>query len=1098
MSTLFNALDLPLAITHISKGVSLVNLQLAAEGNQEVLQSQPKLRTGTRKFGIELMKQAAISLTTCTSLVLFGNTEESSAKYEVTVADVEEMVEKVNNAIIAFTLTQRTEEQLVNKEAFQVFRSAINWSSMVSNLAPVYGKGDKQLDNAVKAIRLAANKLFTEEKVSKVFEVFNTLGLHRELEYFESSLKNCSRIIDLKGSMESCGISIYANSVGLQVGINNNRNKLLVTSDWFTPEMYAKVRRVRITNWNLDSSYVQKVAFILHSKVCLDGMSRDDIYMSLTFNSDLNKLVPEKCPTLKFNDSLVSKTGFIEPSKFKDGMFTYYPTNPVQYVGIAEQANGVFNSFVDAKKFAARQEKLNKYREDGYYITLNNVVFLKDAPEGMNDRFNTGCLYLSEQDLLKLGVCRMTSNIQNGMLKGATSLATLIDPVKGKDHTYLCSSSYKGGLVGIMNILGCSYNLEQEISVPDNIWEEITVDGVKTLAVTASIQVCITNPYTLHSYTLSKTELDEDLDIGELDIESVEKLTEEYEAEYKEGGSETPLAFEMLESALDRDLTIAQVIEEYKQYGLRSKKPLTSIVSSDLESVRNAYGKEEAEKMIKSLLVSNLNKASKKRRYAFDIINNQFDVVNTISMFDIVSKFQKLKELYSVAGTEFNSCNRNFLLLFVEALGANRTGRGWVKIEHEGQSVHLPIGNALYGDLMTTSHTLDKVVVTGILPAVLKEMNNLLNIAIKIKGDLPESIVNAFFSSLELEVQWSFINKDLGRMKTKGKYFVALPGHWLKNKHDVCLPGRDKYVPKKTKQKSVKGNIGKQPIIFHGSFCGCRVFKDLPFAISEELRQVLSCVVFVHPEYLLELQNDADGDLIRISFDSHILPFYDSKVLEQEAKNFFSAYIEKEKDFVVGNTQKMKKWSAKDLQISIADAVISKERVGSYTDRMHIIATHIDTLVPQLGEEQRRMIVRFYGILIQECAMNAIKHNSNGNGLTVADALAKNKLAEVDKKTDKMIGIGRAIKMVREFLDLNQFEFEGMNTDSAARLIVATTKVINEGYGENACEMHRRLFKERPKAGGEYIKFLGTNLEESSDSTYSVLYTELKNSLTAE
>lgn len=1091
MNTL-NPTALSQAITHLSKGVSFANLVLVSEGDIGVLQSHPRLRTAVRKYGEDIVHQASISLTQCTSLVVYSAENTTEVKYELTVEDVEEIVEKVNNKVIAFTLTQRTEEQLENKECFTTFRSAVNWSHMVSNLAPVYGKGDRQLDNTVKAVRLAANKLFNLEKVEKVRNVFSLLGLERELALFEDSLNNCSRIVNLKGSMESVGISIYANSVGVQAGLFNNRVKVLIPSSWFTREMFEKVRRVRITNLSLDQSYVEKVALILYSKICLDGMSRDDIYMSLTYKDDLGKLVAESCPSLNFNDNLVSKTGFIEPSKFKDGMFTYYPTVPVQYTGLAEQANGTFSSFVDAKKFAARQEKLNKYREDGYYVTINNVVFMKDAPEGMNDRFNTGCVYFAQNDILKFGVCRLTSNIQNGMIKGATSLATLIDPVKGIDHTFICGSSYKGGLVGIMNILGHSYDLQQDISVPDNIWEIVEVDGIEVQAVVASITVCITNPYTLHSYTMCKTDLDEDLDIGELDIEQVEKLAEEYENEGEEGIN---LAFEMLEAAIDRDIEISYVIEEYKQYGLRAKKPLTSVVSSDLEAIRNTYSKEEADLMIKSLLSSNLNKASKKRRYAFDIIDNTFEVVKTISMFEVVTKFQELKELYSVAGNEFNSCNRNFLLLFVEALGANVTGKGWIKIEHEGLSVHLPIGTNLYGDLLKTSHKLDKVVVTGMLPAVLKEINNLLNFATKMKGDLPYAVIESFFKSLELEVQWTFINKDLGRMKTKGKYFVALPGHWLKNKYDVCLPGRDIYVPKQAKNKYVKGNMGKQPIIFHGSFAGCRVFKDLPFGISDNLRQVLSCVVFVHPEYLLELQNDADGDLIRISFDSHILPFYDSGVLVQEARNFFGNYIKKEKDFLVNNNQGVKQWNARDLQLAIADAVISKERVGSYTDRMHIIATHIDTLVPQLNEEQRRMIVRFYGILIQECAMNAIKHNSNGDGLTVADSLAKNKLAEIDKKTEKNIGIPRAIIMVREFLDTNDFVFIDMNTDQAARLIVAATKVINEGYGSNSCEMHRRLFKERPKANGEYIRFLNTKLEESKDSTFSVLFSALKNSL---
>lgn len=1071
------------AIAHVSTSVSLVNLLAVAEGNVELLSTHPRLRTGVRLYGEEYVIQACISLTKPTDVAV------CEVKYEVSVVDIEELSEKVNSDIIQYTLTERTEEQKSNKEKYRIFRSIINWSYIVDAVEGMVGKGDKTALMAVLSIRNNFKKL-NKDTLKEVYYLVKEVSGERAAQMFADGINNLKKIVDLKGSMSAInGVSFSSNSAGITVGLEGNKVKILLTADWFEQAKQLVVRRVRVQGVpSIDGTYLIKCALIVHSGISLDGMTRDDIFLATAFNETGTKLVPESKPTLKMDPSIVSKTGFIEPSKFNDGMFTFYPETPVQYPGLAEQHNGVFHSIADAKKFAARQEKLNKEREDAFKVTLHNVVFLKDVPENMNDLFNTGCFYMAAQDLLKYGVCRIVSNIHNGMLKGATNLATLVDSKLGVTHSFICASSYKGGLVGVMNVKGYQYDLNSTIEAPEGIWDKLVVNGVELDAVVASIEVMITNPYSLHAYTLkSQVEVS---DIDSVDLETVEKLVEEYESE-----ADSALAFEMLETVISKDSTVAKVIEEYKQYGLKLKKPFTTVVSSDFEAVRNTYGKEEATKLIDGLLKSPLNKATKTRKYAFDIIKGEFNVVNEITFSELVFKFLELKEMYSVVGNQYNSCNRNFLLLLVDAIGANRKGQGWVKVTHEDMgenySVHLPIGTALYGDLLDTSETLDKVVVKKLLPALLTELEKVS----KFKN-IGNGVIEMFMKAMNLEVQWAFINKDFGRLKTPGKYFVALPGTWLENKFDVCLPGRDIYAPKKSDKKFVKANVGKQPIIFHGSFAGCRVFKDIPMfeSLHPELREVLSCAVFVHPEYLLELQNDADGDLVRISFENHVLPFYDSGVLEQEGKVFFQNYIAGEKDFAVGNTQGVKSFNAMDLQMAISDAVVSKERVGAYTDRMHVIATHIDSVVgDKISEEMRQAIVRFYGILIQECAMNAIKHNSNGDGLTVADSLSKFFLAQTDKKTGVNIGIPRAKKMVLEFLTEEEFDFGmfGYTLEEATGIIVAATKAINEQYDVQSAEMHRRLFKNRPYANGEYITFLGSELEGSEDSTFSVLYSAL-------
>lgn len=1073
------------AITHISTNVSFTNLVAVAEGNTDLLTTHPRLRTGVRAYGEEAIIAAAIELVRQAT-----TTEETEAvvKYELTVQDVEEITEEVNNRVINFTLTQRTEEQKKNKDLYRIFRSILNWSLIVKACENVYGKGDESVDMSIRAIRTAYTKL-SKATLAEVYALLRSVASQTTVDIFVNGVNYLKLLLNIKGSLSSVqGCNFYANSVGITV--KNGPNSVLVTADWFNPEVINKVRRVRIVGAKLDSTYVNKCMYLIKDGIVLDGMSTNDIYLALHMKEGKLEIIPTPTVNKDFPGLVdVQKTGFIEPGKFQDGMFTYYPTSPVQYLGLAEQKDGVFHSIADGKKFAARQEKLNKDRTDAVKVSIDNVVFLKDAPEGMENLFNTGCFYLATNYLMQYGVSRIVSNIQNGMLKGATNIAQLVDVVKGLDTSYICASSYKGGLAGVLNVKGYTYDLSQTITMPEGFeWETVLVNGKEAQAIVGTITVMITNPYTLHSYTTRQSSVG-DVDFDTVDLEAVESLSDSYEEEREQSA----VAEEMLNLSIATGGNIANIISEYKEkHGLRLKSPLTTVVSSDFEIVRNTYGPEEAKKLMQALLSHPLNKATNKRKYAFDIINNTYNVEHELELSTVVLKYLELKEEYSISGTNFNSCNRNFLLKLVEALGANLKGRGWIKIVHEDLAAYLPIGTALYGDLLKTSDKLDKVVTKKLLPRLLE----ILDFFSKQKT-MHYSVAKVQLSKLELAVQWEFINKDFGRLKTKGKYLVALPGAWLKNKYDVCMPGRDNYVPKKSKSKSVKANMTKQPALFDGSFAGCRVFKDLPFYISEELRTILSCVVFVHPDYLLELQNDADGDLVRITFDSHILPMYVSNVLKQEGKKFFSDYIEGENDFVVKDTQKVHAFTPLELQKAIQDSCVAKMRVGAYTDRMHVVATHIDTLVgDRINEEFRRAVVRLYGVMVQECAMNTIKHNSNEENITVADSLTKFFMFMANK-AGQNVGIGRAKRMVLEFLTERGYDFSefGLDLVSATNLVVACTKLINEGYSVNPAEMHRRLFKNMPTQEGEYLRFHNTQIQPSEDSTFSVLFSELLKSI---
>ena len=80
--------------------------------------------------------------------------------------------------------------------------------------------------------------------------------------------------------------------------------------------------------------------------------------------------------------------------------------------------DGLLHTFLDAKKLAARQEKLNG---DTAVARVKTRVFLVCESDVKSlPYFSTGCFYASHKLLHSVGSCRVTSDINNLLIKGVT------------------------------------------------------------------------------------------------------------------------------------------------------------------------------------------------------------------------------------------------------------------------------------------------------------------------------------------------------------------------------------------------------------------------------------------------------------------------------------------------------------------------------------------------------------------------------------------------------------------------------------------------------------------------------------------------------
>lgn len=845
-----------------------------------------------------------------------------------------------------------------------------------------------------------------------------------------------------------------------------------------------------------------KLALIQDASIVLDSlfMNPDYILCLEVYKNSLRPISHPMCVSSVREHvwaTFPTKPTFTEPSKANEG----YVGFDVDLKGMATlSADGsTFHSFLDAKKFVARQEKLNGNR---CVAMLQTKVFLVCESDVKSlPYFNTGCFYASHNLLMTGGVCRYTSDINNLLIKGVSHYAPWIIGEKGMNLSICASSSAKGGVAGLSAALGVPFNFEVMEEIPSFKEESITLlNGDTVKGVVVDVTLKITNAFTIENFW-RKSE--------ELEFSSLEEATAVQAAERVESllgfNKEVArsLSVEMLTEVANRKATIIDVLSDAEAEGKVVLKPaVTTYTQAEFENIALTYGDDVATQLLEAVLSNSFNSkvGVETKAAAMWMLGTANKKAKIMPIGNILAILDEAITEFGVMNSSkiVNSLNTQFIRTVVERLGLCSDDLGWVHIPE--MDVLIPTGKVLYKDLFKECND-TKLVFE--LPTILKYVISTCFYLVQslVKGDLNPYLVKVSGMKLHFMIQDGLMNKKAAKLKAHGRYFTLLPGFWLKNKYDVCLLSRDLYQPQFSHLKWTKVNMAKHPVLFLQAVAGFRCFNEIPgIEVSDEIRALYANTIFVHPDYLLELQNDTDGDLARVTFDSYWLPLYTGSVMESCAKVFHQSYIDGENDIGV-NLNKLPKhttFSHEELYQAIQQASEAKMNVALFTDNLHKLQAAYRSspvtanIVKAYGQEKGMKLVSdaiiVVATMIQTDAMNAIKHSG---GVTAGSALTSVNITSED-------GYAVAKEAMISYLDQHSITVEDKDVFAAVvcKLMLHTHHVGLNKRATLVNQYERLVFKDQPsevylevdpKSGETYIRTRKANLYgKFADGTWNV------------
>lgn len=780
------------------------------------------------------------------------------------------------------------------------------------------------------------------------------------------------------------------------------------------------------------NDFFLKLALIKASAVSLDSLLMNPNYiLCLSINKGCH-IKPISHPMT--NDSIrtivwdmFGKPTFTEPGKANVGYIGF----DVDLKGLAIESEFGFDSFLSAKKFVARQEKLNG---DTSIATVNTRVFLVNkSSAASNVYFNTGCIYASVDLLNKTGVCRFTSDFNNLLIKGASHYAPMILGPLGQTVTVLASSAAKGGLAGLLANKGMAIDFgsyDPDSEVPAFEVETLTLlNGDVVSGVYCDVTLKITNAYTIENYMRSR---------GEKEVESLEHATALDLADkvnnlvsYDRGASKA-LASALLTEVSDSGMDIMSILKaKVLDKEIRLKPAVTTYTQAEYENIAITYGDGVAEAIMATVMGNEFNRIPKLETVAAHayLKGTVKSSARVISVGKLLVALEGLVDEHGYDNQDklVNSLSVSFARDIVKHLGLKGNSIcsslvEWVHIPE--MDVVFPIGKLLYKDLFESENDFE---LSFQLPKILKYVLSTLLYLLQasVKGHLkPDLTLDSGFS-LQFMVQDGFLNKGVSKLKVHGRYFTLLPGFWLDNVYDICILDRDQYAPSSKDEEFIRVNMAKHPLLFLEAVAGFNCYKNLPKAlikamegVGKNFRKLFASVVFVHPDYLLQLQNDVDGDLARVDFGNYPLPLYRGLVMDSIARSFHQDYIDDENDLGFSLTKLPKKVSFDHIALydAIKEASVSKGNVALFTDNLHkvLAAYRTSPLLARVskayGKETGALLMQdvciLVATLIQTDAMNAIKHEGTltcGDSLTAMHICAEDGYAVARANTLKYI-----------------------------------------------------------------------------------------------
>lgn len=826
------------------------------------------------------------------------------------------------------------------------------------------------------------------------------------------------------------GKGYLTNGIAISVGTKSklatqwgvkNAVDVNITSENFDNEHLYAMTRIIFVKGNVVAKYKNAKAPTELDSVARDMSLFNVIYlinvlridMKTLLNSDSNTIIVEVSKDNKvkvssnpvkaiINGGLVNFFGPSNPDTLKKGIMKLNKS----YEGFGEyfvvEGQSYYKSFESVSKVVARTMKLEK-EDTKHHMLLEKVYVVTDTMgnERAIKALSTGTVHVPTKVLEKHGQVRAVSSADRGGFKCTLGPVAIMNKQWDKEGISVASfGSIKAKGYGIAKLLGISveeyHNEISKYTKVIKLWgKEIEVVEVH------NVVLDITAHYVINMF--EATNRDKLVMSLEEANANVLKRAEERASTIKEDSIFVDYVLSQRDIMFDGSL-MNTIYALLKSGDIKLKSKRVFVTPSEFDILATTHGSEKAQEWMNSLLAENMDN-SKKREEMFVAtrIATGTEYKDTKYVREVSAEyfFRELVIIMKENNIAPNSkvpsfASRNFLVDVATRLFSNKDEEGnevlWVKIVNGTDEVYLPTGNFMYGNFAENSTIYEhKVQVTGFLSGFFKVSTYVTEfVSQNVVDSLTDNykfkkVFSQFIHNVSMELQGYALGKKVGKLKATGLSAVLSVAWWSNDIDSVTYLGKHKF---NTKDKQAV--LVKHPELFMESITGVKVKGTLPKNIAKGLDKdtlkVLSFAfqntVFVSEEIALSLQNDADGDLVRLTWHKDFtLDNFKNLVADNIwfANKFHSNYTAKERAFTKGCKDKIvfKTYSAIEVLEAVQKASKSKDGVARYTSLAQKFARFADLQGVDRTNDKVRYTHLLLNTAVQIFSMNEIKQTNN-------------------------------------------------------------------------------------------------------------------------
>lgn len=843
-------------------------------------------------------------------------------------------------------------------------------------------------------------------------------------EFLNRNFNHSTNIFPRKPAYLTNGIAISVGTssrLATQWGVKNSID-INITSENFSNEHLYAMTRIIFIKGNQVAKYKNANATTELDHIAKDMSLFSVIYLINVLRIDMKTLLNSPINTIivevgNKNEPKIS----VKPTKaiIEGGLSNFFgPSNPdtivkgimklnKSYEGFGEYfvVNGqsYYRSFESVSKVVARTMKLDKEEESNHQMVLGRVYVVTDAMgnEKAIKALSTGIVHVPTKVLETHGQVRAVSSADRGGFKCTLGPVALMNKHWDKEGISLASfGSMKAEGYGLARLLGISVDeYHNEISKYTKV-VKLWGKPVEVVEVN-NVVLDITSHYTVNMFeSTNRNKLVMSLEEANA---NVLKRAEERASSIKEDSVFVDYVLSQRDTMFDGSLmnTIKALL---KNGTIRAKNKKVSVTPSEFDVLATTHGPQKAQEWLDSLLAENMDD-SKKRKEMFIATRiasgTQHKDTKYIREVSAEWFFRELTIIMKANNISVNSkvpsfASRNFLVDVATRLFSDTNADGskalWIKIVNNNGEVYLPTGDFMYGNFAENSTIYEhKVQVTGFLSGFFKvatymtefvSQNSVDELANNYKF---KNIFVRFILNVTNELQGYALGKKVGKLKATGLSAVLSVAWWSNDIDSVVYLGKHRF---NTKDKQPV--LVKHPELFMESITGVNVKGTLPKNIANGLDKdtlkVLSFAfqntVFVSEEIALSLQNDADGDLVRLTWHKDFtLDNFKNLVTDNTwfANKFHVNYIAKERDFTNGCKDKIvfKTYTSVEVLEAVEKASKSKEGVANYTSLAQRFARFADLQNVDKTSDKVRYTHLLLNTAVQIFSMNEIKQTNN-------------------------------------------------------------------------------------------------------------------------